>query len=266
MSLRTGGDENQRSPLKPKEIDVHKSKTLNQKPRNRSTPVLQKQKRSSRMTDSGEAIQSQDTPTVLKDSPVAKSGEGLPGMGDLMAASRPSRRQRAVVSYAEPNLRDKMRRPTSEMIDAVGGNGSRRSSSFQLTRESLSEDSEKSRMAGISPRPPTTNNLPADFALAAQSSADGFVKDGTSDQLSVAVSRRRQTRRHSSNPKSTSRDVSPLRDLDPVNAPPLENRSPSTSGLQLDDEEITDGKSTSSMDTKFRRDTRVAARRKSMMV
>ncbi|KAK1988246.1 shugoshin [Colletotrichum cereale] len=35
--------------------------------------------------------------------------------------SRPSRRARAAVSYAEPNLRDKMRRPTKELFDAVTG-------------------------------------------------------------------------------------------------------------------------------------------------
>ncbi|GIK02652.1 hypothetical protein Aspvir_006708 [Aspergillus viridinutans] len=35
--------------------------------------------------------------------------------------SRPSRRQRSVVSYAEPNLRVKMRRPTDEFVPAVGG-------------------------------------------------------------------------------------------------------------------------------------------------
>ncbi|KAK3989861.1 hypothetical protein QBC44DRAFT_381200 [Cladorrhinum sp. PSN332] len=35
--------------------------------------------------------------------------------------SRPSRRARAAVSYAEPNLRDKMRRPTKELFDAVSG-------------------------------------------------------------------------------------------------------------------------------------------------
>ncbi|EAW07956.1 shugoshin family protein [Aspergillus clavatus NRRL 1] len=33
--------------------------------------------------------------------------------------SRPTRRQRSVVSYAEPNLRDKMRRPTNEFVPAV---------------------------------------------------------------------------------------------------------------------------------------------------
>ncbi|KAL1895349.1 hypothetical protein Cpir12675_003255 [Ceratocystis pirilliformis] len=45
--------------------------------------------------------------------------------------SRPSRRSRTAVSYAEPNLRDKMRRPTKELFDAVAGEGKymRRSSS-----------------------------------------------------------------------------------------------------------------------------------------
>lgn len=37
--------------------------------------------------------------------------------------SRPSRRARAAISYAEPNLRDKMRRPTKELFDAVSGEG-----------------------------------------------------------------------------------------------------------------------------------------------
>ncbi|KAK4157486.1 hypothetical protein C8A00DRAFT_40198 [Chaetomidium leptoderma] len=36
---------------------------------------------------------------------------------------RPSRRTKAAISYAEPNLRDKMRRPTKELFDAVAGEG-----------------------------------------------------------------------------------------------------------------------------------------------
>jgi Shugoshin C terminus len=40
---------------------------------------------------------------------------------DANAAARPSRRQRSAVSYAEPSLRDKMRRPGKEMVDAVTG-------------------------------------------------------------------------------------------------------------------------------------------------
>ncbi|UNI24797.1 hypothetical protein JDV02_010519 [Purpureocillium takamizusanense] len=55
---------------------------------------------------------------------------------------RPSRRNRTAVSYAEPNLRDKMRRPTKELFDAVAGEGkyARRSSQAEpldkLKRES----------------------------------------------------------------------------------------------------------------------------------
>jgi hypothetical protein len=53
---------------------------------------------------------SRDTP------PPGDIGEGQEG-------HRPSRRARASVSYAEPNLRDKMRRPTKELVDAVTGEG-----------------------------------------------------------------------------------------------------------------------------------------------
>ena len=42
------------------------------------------------------------------------------------ARMRPSRRSRGAVSYAEPNLRDKMRRPTKELVDAVAGERYRR--------------------------------------------------------------------------------------------------------------------------------------------
>lgn len=42
------------------------------------------------------------------------------GLASLSStAARPSRRQRSAVSYAEPNLRDKMRRPGKELVDAV---------------------------------------------------------------------------------------------------------------------------------------------------
>jgi hypothetical protein len=54
--------------------------------------------------------ESRDTP------PPADLGPGGEG-------HRPSRRARASVSYAEPNLRDKMRRPTKELVDAVTGEG-----------------------------------------------------------------------------------------------------------------------------------------------
>ncbi|RYP48771.1 hypothetical protein DL769_011165 [Monosporascus sp. CRB-8-3] len=48
--------------------------------------------------------------------------------------TRGSRRTRPAVSYAEPNLRDKMRRPTKQLLDAVAGEGK----SLQMRRASSS--------------------------------------------------------------------------------------------------------------------------------
>ncbi|KAL4896341.1 hypothetical protein BDV59DRAFT_133069 [Aspergillus ambiguus] len=58
----------------------------------------------------------------------------------LETLARPSRRQRAIVSYAEPNLRAKMRRPTSEFIAAVGDGQVRRASGSQPPRKSVVAD------------------------------------------------------------------------------------------------------------------------------
>lgn len=250
-----GRDENTKSPMKPKELENSRNKSLSQKPRVRSTPMLQKSKRSSRSTEFDE-VDSQPTPIMLRDSPLARSGEGLMGASDL-AASRPSRRRGAVVSYAEPNLRDKMRRPTSEMADAVIANGSRRSSSFQL-RESLDNEYDHSRKSGAGSGSLLNGNLPADLALADQAT-DGFVKDTTSEQLSETVSRRRQSRRHSSNPKSTTRHVS-SQDVEAGESP--------TTFAQMNGAEGEEGLAwePSAMDVAHRREARVAARRKSMMV
>lgn len=57
---------------------------------------------------------SRDTPP-----PGLETYPATTGPSSLSAAARPSRRQRAAVSYAEPNLRDKMRRPGKQFLDAV---------------------------------------------------------------------------------------------------------------------------------------------------
>jgi Shugoshin C terminus len=44
-------------------------------------------------------------------------------LGSGAEGQRPSRRSKGSVSYAEPNLRDKMRRQTKELVDAVTGEG-----------------------------------------------------------------------------------------------------------------------------------------------
>jgi hypothetical protein len=57
---------------------------------------------------------------------VERGTHDTPPPGDISSngeATRPSRRARAAISYAEPNLRDKMRRPTKELFDAVAGEG-----------------------------------------------------------------------------------------------------------------------------------------------
>ncbi|KAL4861611.1 hypothetical protein BDV12DRAFT_207874 [Aspergillus spectabilis] len=72
-----------------------------------------------------------------------------------MSNSRPSRRRGAVVSYVEPNLRDKMRRSTNELGPAVSRDKSRRSSSQidsnQESNEQRSKNTstKKARSSGI---------------------------------------------------------------------------------------------------------------------
>ncbi|PBP16279.1 hypothetical protein BUE80_DR012958 [Diplocarpon rosae] len=64
----------------------------------------------SRQPPSMDRAESRDTPPPVD-------------LGATTEAPRPSRRARGAVSYAEPSLRDKMRRPTKELVDAVARDG-----------------------------------------------------------------------------------------------------------------------------------------------
>ncbi|CAJ2511472.1 Uu.00g070970.m01.CDS01 [Anthostomella pinea] len=65
--------------------------------------------------------------------------------------SRGSRRARSAVSYAEPNLRDKMRRPTKQLFDAVSGEGKQiRRTSHSAKDEPASGPSSVARSEGRS--------------------------------------------------------------------------------------------------------------------
>lgn len=64
---------------------------------------------------------------------------------NAQGATRPTRRQRSVVSYAEPNLRDKMRRPTNEFADAVMGGNPRRTSNIQSPHANASDGGDDRR-------------------------------------------------------------------------------------------------------------------------
>ena len=108
--------------------------------------------------------------------------------------SRPSRRSRAAVSYAEPNLRDKMRRPTKELFDAVAGEGkyARRSSQAgPLDRVKRESDASESWRTVPTPRAPAQPGDPEPEAtpaspLASKSSSPQELPD------SVATERRRR--------------------------------------------------------------------------
>lgn len=109
---------------------------------------------------------SADPEVVFPDTPETNSTSekprDTPPPADISShgeTSRPSRRVRASVSYAEPNLRDKMRRPTKEMLDAVSGEGKykRTSSAHHITSASASKAMTESELAHSA----TTTQLPA---------------------------------------------------------------------------------------------------------
>jgi hypothetical protein len=109
---------------------------------------------------------SADPGVVFPDTPETKSTsekpKDTPPPADISShgeTSRPSRRVRASVSYAEPNLRDKMRRPTKDLLDAVSGEGKyKRNSSAQ---HATSASTLKPTADGELSRPASTPQLPA---------------------------------------------------------------------------------------------------------
>ncbi|PNP41049.1 hypothetical protein TGAMA5MH_06917 [Trichoderma gamsii] len=97
--------------------------------------------------------------------------------------SRPSRRNRMTISYAEPNLRVKMRRPTKELFDAVAGEGkyARRISNYD---PAMSESAKTQRQIEATDIAPESGNVPAS-PLA--------TKQLTTDVLSGVTERRKRS-------------------------------------------------------------------------
>ncbi len=79
--------------------------------------------------------ESRDTPPPEDLNPETSTTNSFGSMG------RSSRRQRGSVSYTEPNLRDKMRRPTKELVDAVAAE-ERLQQRKNLKAEAEGEDTE----------------------------------------------------------------------------------------------------------------------------
>ncbi|KAJ5768814.1 hypothetical protein N7520_003373 [Penicillium odoratum] len=267
LPLPIVGNENTVSPQKPKDLEKHRGRGLNQAAR-RPRPASDAQRERSFQP----SMQSeQPTPTLLKDSPIVQS-DIVVSVADAAATSRSSRRRGAVVSYAEPNLRDKMRRPTKELIDAVGRNGARRSSSFLLGAENSGEAGDLSQGEKPTSPCPQPNQIKAN-SDSTHEAIDMSSKDDASNQLLEAMSRRRQSRRHSSNPNSGTRDKSPPRHTSgngEPQSPVWKKSSPNTSLADIQPDSSLDNDDFagqgSRVDASYRRETRVAARRKSMMV
>jgi hypothetical protein len=199
------------------------------------------------------------TAAVVKDSPIAKSRESMEDMSDETGVSRPSRRRGAVVSYAEPSLRAKMRRSTKDMADAVAD---RRSSSFQLGRESLDGDDQFVERSETEDRSRSRSRTPGHAAV-----LPDVLSDGGSDTIAVSRRRRkvstatdellpsdkderstrepaRQSRRHSSNPKSAI----------------VDDEWSSQADSSFDNDDVW------KLPAAEARETRIGARRRSMMV
>jgi len=127
------------------------------------------------------AIPSVGPPLLSPSSPEpAKSrnhGRDTPPPADINAdgeTSRPSRRARGQISYAEPNLRDKMRRQTKEMVGAVAGEGKFRAGKDATTAPPNSSKSTKAQPTTEPPASPL-----ADKGLPAQ---DGSLSSAVSDR------------------------------------------------------------------------------------
>lgn len=208
--------------------------------------------------------------------------------------SRPSRRNRPAVSYVEPNLRDKMRRPSKQLFDAVAGEGkyARRMSQCEpktaerpeVKREPGSEYAPAKQPASQRDDPkPEPDSIPQSPLLER--------KGGASSELSSSFVTERRRRRSSVAPKSvnlnrsepqhTEKPQDGTSDSGVADSGDLDVYDFTDSSPALDSEEGTGGKRpTSDRSSRTRRSTaaavesdpkvapkeRSSSRRRSMMV
>ena len=126
--------------------------------------------------------QSRDTP------PPADLGPGTEGQ-------RPNRRARGSVSYALPNLRDKMRRPTNELVDAVTGEGKAQ----RLSMNKLENDGPTTaiKIKEELEAEDAWKNLPSTVSVNVYSKSPLIDKVALREQLPEATISERQQRRRS---------------------------------------------------------------------
>ncbi|GAA87588.1 shugoshin C terminal domain protein [Aspergillus luchuensis IFO 4308] len=122
-------------------------------------------------------------------STLLETESGPRNMPEVSGPTRPSRRQRAIVSYAEPNLRDKMRRPTKELIAAVGDHPRRSSSSLNARLDSNEDEDLRKNGRSNGRRPRNSDSSGKEPRLSTTEAA----ADSSTQQMNSVSQRKRKT-------------------------------------------------------------------------
>lgn len=122
--------------IKAAKAEIPKFNPQKENPReNKREPVVIQPKEEQQIPKTVEVALEPETPAALDSFSPFSAGPSTariaesrdtpppPDLGPGSEGTRPSRRARGAVSYAEPNLRVKMRRPTKDLIDAVARDG-----------------------------------------------------------------------------------------------------------------------------------------------
>ncbi|KAL1967494.1 hypothetical protein VTN77DRAFT_3009 [Rasamsonia byssochlamydoides] len=88
-------------------------------------------------------------------------------------ASRATRRPRPMISYAEPNLRDKMRRPTDELVDAVVPDRFRRISSSQVEKNNRGNGEQDTHVSKAKTKATSAIKGNSDVSMSAHNDTNG---------------------------------------------------------------------------------------------
>lgn len=147
-----------------------------------------------------------DTPLIVPETPGHSAPRDFtrdtPPPSDISSmgeTSRPNRRVRASISYAEPNLRDKMRRPSKDLVDAVTGEGKYIHRSGQPKPDDHGPAS-VSTMGSESQASGNWRNIPAAEALAKEAARRQSVlsplaaKESTADPIPTTIVTERRKR------------------------------------------------------------------------
>lgn len=142
--------------------------------------------------------------------------------------SRPSRRARPAISYAEPSLRDKMRRPTKELFDAVTGEGKfvRSSSAHLLGQLSSTKTKAEDDSSVATQRPQNAEAAMADEAARRPAITSPLLqKDPSKEQPKAGLPESVVTERRS-RPSARSSNLSKQQEEDIVDPYEFQSKSP----------------------------------------